>query len=113
MIRFVEARLREARAIAETAAADWNPDHYAYNTPAGNHIRRHNPQRVLADIAAKEEIVRQYKDMYRMRGGVGDLDPVLEGWLDAARIAVLEIAKIDKDHEDFDRFWQVYFLGRK
>lgn len=38
-------------------------------------------------------------------------DSRLKAWLEAARMAVLEIAKIDKDHEDFDKLWQVHFLG--
>lgn len=108
MIAFVEARLREYRAIAEAAAADWEPAAYTYDEPSARHIRYWNPNHILADIAAKEEIVRQYREMYEMRDRC---DSRLKAWLEAARMAVLEIAKIDKDHSDFDGLWQVYFLG--
>lgn len=112
MIAFVEARLREARVLAEAAAADWEPAAYTYDEPSAEFIRRHDPHWALADIAAKEEIVRQYKEMYRMREGVADdFRPELKAWLEGLRMAVLEIAKLDKAHPDFDGLWQIYFLG--
>lgn len=112
MIRFVEARLREARAIAEAAAADWEPDAHAGEDPSARHVRAYRPQRALAEIAAKEEIVRLYRWYYECQHGSASApDPRIAAWLEGARMAVLEIAKIDKEHPDFDGLWQIYYLG--
>ena len=112
LIAFVEARLREARKLAEAAAAGWEPEAYTYDEPSARHIARWNPQRALADIATKEEIVRQYKFVYEIRDCAGpDLRPALKGWLEGARIAVLQIAKAEKDHPEYNVAWEIYFLS--
>ncbi|MGY5127323.1 DUF6221 family protein [Streptomyces nigrescens] len=80
LVAFLRARLDEEEVAAHTApAGPWHADgdsvyashpadlvvEYAYNDGA-EHIARHDPARVLAEIEAKRAIVDQYAEVQEM-----------------------------------------------
>jgi Family of unknown function (DUF6221) len=65
--------------------------------PSADHIARHDPARVLADIAAKRRIVETCADMMWKH----------EGGPDVVADAVLrDLAAIYAEHPDYDESWR-------
>ena len=115
LTEFVAARLDEDEAIAREASphdeGHWiheggdighvgnSPMNTAidlWNTPAGPHIARHDPARVLAEVAAKRAIVALYD---------GPLLASDDCWWEGLFDALTFIAAVDADHPDFDPEW--------
>ncbi|WTW93642.1 DUF6221 family protein [Streptomycetaceae bacterium NBC_01309] len=75
------------------------------NTAA--HIARHDPQRVLAEVAAKRAMIDAYE---KSRGQDTWGDPQLSGWLegkaDGLLIALQVLATAHADHPDYREEWK-------
>ena len=126
---FLTARLDEDQAAAERLAEDqrswtWLPDpkHPSYrgeireiflqacNTEdpqyiqfeAGEHIARHDPARVLADIAAKRAIVARCGREVRQQ----ELNPRRYDFDTSERHALRALAAIYSDHTDYSEEWK-------
>jgi hypothetical protein len=126
LIEFLRARYDEDEQVASMAAGPighrWQPN------PAGGlsgrdgpmrvhledrqclpHIARHDPARVLADVAAKRAIIADCTEMLKMcqvdRGGnLGRPGEHMMG--DFGRWILQKIAAPYADHPDFDPAWQ-------
>lgn len=83
----------------ERAARAWLP----FGTPdeaARNHVARYNPGRVLADVAAKREIVRRYRLLRGYPERSYDAETLTEeertrraGYLHALEVVLADIAR--------------------
>ncbi|MFI1580031.1 DUF6221 family protein [Embleya sp. NPDC020630] len=130
LVAFLRARLDEAAHDANAAASEIGPDWY-YDAESGSvasrrehdmvatgaqdqlgpergaHIARHDPARVLRDVAARRRIVENYTKVCGYgRGGYTPRDEayvLAEGAL-ATTIKIL--ATVYADHPDYQEAWK-------
>lgn len=114
LIAFVNARLDEDEAAAKAArGVEWDWRYVAQ--PFGErpsiahtvHIARHDPERVLREVAAKRAILAAYEQEGAQP--IHRPDPevltLIEARLDAYEDAVLALAAIWSDHPDYRQEW--------
>lgn len=112
---FIEARLAEWERLAnEAGGLPWLacPSGVLHVAEGGNrqiipaagvhqwnadHIARHDPARVLAQVAALREIIGVWLHGELVEGG---------GWSIAMDLVLRHIAAIWADHEDYDEEWK-------
>jgi len=68
------------------------------------HIARHDPARVLAEVAARREIVEEYARVQDADGLV-DARDYNSGWANALGLVVRGIAQSYTGHLDYDPAW--------
>jgi len=101
LAEFLNARLADAEALANAAAADWDAEVVRYEwedlpDEVYSHARLHDPARVLRQI----EATRQILTLSEQAEEDGDTDAV------AALYAVMEgFAAVDSDHPDHREDW--------
>ncbi|NML55366.1 hypothetical protein HHL19_16480 [Streptomyces sp. R302] len=121
---FLLARLLEARELAQAASpGTWrsNEEHdevlavddvtvadgFALSgrqlRATVDHIAHHHPVRVLADIAAKEELVREY--LLAARDPACRTDPAFHLQVHILRMVVTALARAYDDHPDYRSGW--------
>jgi hypothetical protein len=104
LVSFLLARLDEDEAAARAAAAieqtgDDTPLPVA--PPLADHIARHDPKRVLREVAAKRAVARLW-----LEGLTGQLnDPSVVPALDAVETVLVELAAVYADHPEFRSSW--------
>jgi len=117
LAEFVTARLDEDERNARQALAQWPDAHFTIDPGSlvivGFH-RRHDPARVLREVAAGRKILAQWRDLYpvadslmqEQQHGVyaGDGEHTLGAYA-ALSEAVRALAAINSDHPDYDPAW--------
>jgi len=123
---FLNARLDDDEWTATGAArcddgrhGDWYPASIAAawltitDARVDDHIARHDPARVLREVAAKRAILAAYEeqDGYDLPDGVAEgRDPEErerdEALRDALETVILAIAAVYSDHPDYDPAWK-------
>ncbi|MFF8840568.1 DUF6221 family protein [Streptomyces sp. NPDC015130] len=107
LIAFLRARLDEDEQAARAANSGW----YSYDAEQAiafvpvedaQHIARHSPARVLAEVEAKRQIIKQHEryaaERRRMMGGWdprSDDSPILSA-----------LAAVYADHSDYQPDWR-------
>jgi hypothetical protein len=105
IMAFLNARLDEDEAIARAAVSfdygvsDWCDD----GDPVNAHIARHDPARVLRDIAAKREILRRAT----FGGKLPRIAPTPTLAVEVLDRVVALLAQAYSDHPDYDPAWAV------
>lgn len=122
LVAFLKARLREEEVAAHTApAGPWHADgdtvyadhptdlivEYAYHDGA-EHIARHHPARVLADIQAKWLLLTRWTELQARIDAEEDLDK--RGCLALTRhgldMFVYQLGTVYADHPDYRADWR-------
>jgi hypothetical protein len=104
LVSFLLARLDEDEAVAVAAAAaleqvDDTPSPVA--PPLADHIARHDPTRVLREVAAKRAVARLW-----LEGLTAQLhDPSAGSALDTVETVLVELAAVYADHPEFRSSW--------
>lgn len=120
LIAFLCARLDEDEEVARATVWDGGGDRLHWQVVASGtrdaiflgdrtikeHIARHDPVRVLADVAAKRQVVDRYERAMANRRAHPD-DLATAGALLALRGVVQLLASPYVDHPDFDAAWAV------
>lgn len=75
----------------------------AVDEKVGPHIARHDPARVLREVAAKRAIIESYTGCRALLGTLGS--PRSEGYVDGLGKAIEALASVYADHPDFDPAW--------
>lgn len=123
LVAFLRARLDEDEAAAQWAIEQvgdghWQQRHVRIVTMDDrdrevadyaiveciDHIVRHDPARVLADVEAKRRIVEDYEIYAREYREAPS--PFAEGRRFAALLAVSRVADAHADHPDYDPAWR-------
>ncbi|WP_404974871.1 DUF6221 family protein [[Kitasatospora] papulosa] len=68
------------------------------------HIARHDPARILAEVNARREIVKEYAH-YQDTDGLVDAHDYDSGWANALGLVVRGIAQSYTGHLDYDPAW--------
>lgn len=118
LLAFLRARLEEDEQAALAAkpgpwhadggsvyATHWIDEVVDYSESA-EHIARHDPARVLADVAAKRQVVDRYERAMANRRAHPD-DLATAGALLALHGVVQLLVLPFRDHPDFDAAWAV------
>lgn len=121
LIAFCRARLDEVAAAAravgadriETASGMWETKYLVLHQPDGgtkataeldadlaDHIARHNPTRVLADVEAKRQIIDEYEQVAWV------MIPWAVERANALRVVLKSLAAVDADHPEFRDIWR-------
>ena len=129
MVAFLKACIDEDEAIASAAGADeparqWTGSDNGYpgsgcvrdghgetivydegtpSTEQALHIGRHDPARVLAEVAAKRAILAKYAPVAK-NDGLGEPEYAC-GWADGLGMAVRALAAAGSDHPGYDESW--------
>ena len=108
IVEFLEARLAEDETVAlmtyddPTFGRSWPDMDGEVRSPELVHSRRHDPARVLREVAAKRAIAsgaRLYED-----AGFPDFEG---GFSSASEDAVAQLARVYSDHPDFNPEWAI------
>lgn len=105
VVRFLLARLDEDEHEAQAAVRYWAGVRVESATPAEDaHIARHNPARVLAEVAAKRAIIRGFLTE-------DDKSPPWQSWgedseFSAVMWSIQHLAIPYADHPDYRQEWQ-------
>lgn len=95
LIDFLKARIDEDEAVARASLDSIGGDHHGMECVVSEegmaHLMRHDPARVLADVAAKRAIVDDYAEV----PSTARLRPLR--WL----------AEVWRDHPDYDAEWDI------
>lgn len=126
LVQFLRARLAEDERMARVLIDDHRPGHterwefcedgairdsgrraslrvkFTW-APEATHIIRHDPARVLAEVEAKREIVNLMDGL--LAAGKGDSEVDHYGGLSAAEETLLRLARLFRDHPDFNPAW--------
>lgn len=97
IVDFLRARLDEDEraAVAARDSVPWTVK--GKDTPVGEHLGRHLPDRVLREVAAKRAILDQYQEV------MADQFP---GRDRGAMVRVVDqMLSVYSDHEDYDPGW--------
>jgi hypothetical protein len=112
LIEFLLARIAEDEAVALNAVGyesrvywDNAADARAIPKSSGEHYRRHDPERVLAECEAKRRIVENLAKCERIREHSHATD-YSQGELDAYRSAGYALAAVYADHPDYRPEWR-------
>lgn len=122
LVAFLKARLDEDEAAARRVDTSWRQDGEtgvilasdgrnaeecaaAYWTGIAEHIVRHDPRRVLADIAAKRLLIKEYEGEAWVSKQQGHKSGWTEGGLSARRTLLEAFAKVYDDHPDHQDKW--------
>lgn len=100
IVAFLTARLDEDEAAAKAVPhVDWTDyDGWAeLDSSVRAHAYRHDPPRVLADVAAKREIVMISNSMRRESDRGAEI---------LADVALRALAAVHADHPDYDESWR-------
>jgi hypothetical protein len=74
------------------------------DTDAAVHIARHDPARILADVAAKLRIVGEYETVARLAGRP-ESDEATREAAKALRRVLVQLARAYADHPDYQNDW--------
>ena len=120
LIEFLSARLDEDEAAANAAEAaqrqPWQDSEWMEKHPADlAHYARHDPARVLREVAAKRAILEYYVEPPNgVRTGNAEVISSAEGGsgrnprvLTVIEAIVLDLAAVWSDHPDYDPAWAV------
>lgn len=128
IVGFLRARLDEDEAVARAATegeVNWShwtfdprrsvvvtPDEFivaagvdkdAMNDPDGEHIARHDPARVLADVAAKRAMIDHVEGCEEQIQGEWGVGPTTEDtWVEVFG----PMAAVYSDHPDYQQEWK-------
>jgi hypothetical protein len=97
---FLLARLTEDEIIAVDAIENFDEAQLRVTDEVGTHIVRHDPPRVLRDVAAKRAVVQMWLDGIR-----GQLSQNAPDGLDLVDSAMSLFAAVYSDHPDFRPAW--------
>jgi hypothetical protein len=101
LVSFLLARADEDEALAVAAAAQTGDPALPVARPLAEHIARHDPKRVLREVAAKRAVVRVW-----LEGLAAQLnDPSAGSALDTVETVLVEFAAIYADHPEFHSSW--------
>ena len=98
LVEFLKARLNEDEQAAKAWLPFGNPD-----AAAREHIARHDPARVLAEVEAKRRILDEYE---QATGQYATHSQVSAGEEIGLRFALKAIGLPYADHPDYDPAWR-------
>lgn len=113
LVEFLTARLDEDEQVARAAGDGWygyDPEQAIAMVPVEDtqHIARHSPARVLAEVDAKRRVIAQWEDARSQAR-----NPVSSDNYRAARIEQGALAEVMcllalpyADHPDYDKAWR-------
>ncbi|MGC0365029.1 hypothetical protein ABH922_003013 [Rhodococcus sp. 27YEA15] len=127
IVEFLEARIAEDEAVARDAAKHHGQDGWHVNavpheglivwdstdvpghsTPTTVHLARHDPARILREVAAKRAILaqaREAEEYYAHMRGNGLPAAKAGGHVDALTVTLTHLASTYADHPDYDESW--------
>lgn len=98
LVEFLRARLNEDEAAAKAWLPFGNPD-----AAQREHIARHDPGRVLAEVEAKRRILDEYE---QATGQYATHSQVSAGEEIGLRFALKALALPYAEHPDYDEAWR-------
>ena len=104
---FLAARYDEAEAAAR-AAEPWWPSTFTQpfaTEPRAVHIARHDPARVLADIAAKRAIIQAWILRDQQGSGTGEGAATIASHAVGVLVALKHLAAVHAEHPDYRQEW--------
>jgi hypothetical protein len=129
LVKFLAAQWDEDEFVAQGAArtddghlGTWSPMHFGaggFDARVDDHIARHDPARVLREVAAKRAILADYVETAKIVGAAEAeqerISVTARDYLDAKReLAVLlpvicHLAAVHSDEPDYDPEWDPDF----
>lgn len=74
-------------------------------SPCGDHIARHDPTRVLREVATKRAILAAYSEHANLDTGEDPEPEYADGHARGLGLAVRHMAAVHADHPDYDPDW--------
>lgn len=101
--------------VIEVAGSGFDGTGGVHGLVYAEHIARHDPARVLADIAAKRRLVEGYPKLEQRIAEVRKNDPTtysydhakFAGMREAAEAVLLQLASVYADHPDYNPAWAI------
>lgn len=126
IVEFLEARIAEDEAVARGVASDgewtsgstygmfvsiearsWTVVSGEWERRDANHIARHDPARILREVAAKRAIIKAYVDAdIKAHDTYNFHEDILNGESNGLETAVEALAICWSDHPDFNEEWR-------
>ncbi|BDQ19744.1 DUF6221 family protein [Rhodococcus qingshengii] len=128
IVEFLEARIAEDEAVARGVASDgewtsgstygmfvsiearsWTVVSGEWERRDANHIARHDPARVLREVAAKRAVItqsREANEYYAHMSGNGRIASMAAGNVNACAAMLKALASVYDDHPDFSEEWR-------
>jgi hypothetical protein len=101
LVEFLTARLDEDEAAARAWLPIGNPD-----AAAREHIARHDPARVLREVAAKRAILAGHSTVTGWNWPDQSDGSVQMDYVEALRRTLRHLAAVYSDHPDYDEAWR-------
>lgn len=110
LIDFLAARVEEDRALAQAAIEDINGEdcHFdTWNPHLANHFRRHDPTRILREVAAKRALLELHGRSHECStyDHNGDVDSCSWYLNPTDCSTLLALAAVYNDHPDYQQDW--------